>query len=307
MGTPTQVGLFFSHANQIVGNDLERLLEVAVAIDEAGIDYLTVADHVLLGAEQDGYADVSGRASLGYPLDEPYPDPLILLAAVAGVTTRVRLATGVLIVPLRPAVVVAKMAATLDAVSRGRLDLGVGVGWHEAEFAATDVPLERRGARMEDTIRACQALWAGGPATFESDTVSFSDVYSYPRPAHGTVPVWFGGRHGPATVRRLTELGSGWQSIAPTPPETLRAIRADLARSCESTGRSPGDIGIRTPVSVRRTSTGELDLPAMAAQVAELGDAGATGVHMSLRDLSTDPGRLRDELGQLGSLSTRDS
>ena len=125
-----------------------------------------------------------------YGPEEPWPEPLILLAAIAGVTERVRLGTGILISPLRPAVLLAKTAATLDQVSHGRLDLGVGLGWQREEFSAGGVSFKNRRVVFADQLRACVALWTRpGPVSFASETVNFTDIWCEPRPMQAGVSV----------------------------------------------------------------------------------------------------------------------
>ncbi len=117
------------------------------------------------------------------PEDSPIPDPLIWLAYVAAATSTIRLATGILILPQRNPVTLAKEVATLDQLSGGRVELGVGVGWLEEEFDAIGIPFTERGKRTDDHIEALRALWSQSPATYHGDYSSFADVYSRPAPA----------------------------------------------------------------------------------------------------------------------------
>lgn len=297
----TEIGLFLSHANDLLGRDLSRLAGVARAIDEAGIDYVSVADHVLLGPDLRGHP--SDRGTLGYPADEPYPDPLVTLAAVAATTTRVRLMTGVLVGPLRPAPVLAKMAATVDALSGGRLDLGVGSGWLPAEFAAVGVPMHGRVARLEDTVRACQSLWRERPATFTSATVSFTEVTCSPPPHQGDIPVWFAGRPIRATLDRVAALGAGWLPLQPMSPDEAKRAVGRLRRACEAAGRAPSTVGVRMPLAVSRNGDGRLDTAATAAAVRAAGEAGITGVHLAIMGLAGSMAELTDALGRLRALT----
>src|SRR5207237_1783610 len=107
-------------------------------------------------------------------------EPLTLLTAVAAITSTIRLATGILIAPLRPAVLLAKTAATLDVLSGGRLELGVGTGWQQEEFEALGVSYEDRWQRTDDAIAACRVLWRDLPSTFESSTLSFHGFFCAP-------------------------------------------------------------------------------------------------------------------------------
>ncbi|MGW4809840.1 TIGR03619 family F420-dependent LLM class oxidoreductase [Kitasatospora sp. NPDC004272] len=137
-------------------------------------------------------------------------DPLVLLGAVAGVTSRVRLLTSVLVVPYYRAVVLANQVATLDVVSGGRLVLGVGTGWNPEEFAAVGVPVRERGARTDDHLGAVRALWRERPAGFAGRFTEFEGARSGVAPvAAGGPPVWVGG-HSEAALRRVLRFGDGW-------------------------------------------------------------------------------------------------
>ena len=152
----------------LYGDDLAGgLLETARLADECGVDQLMMTDHLAMGSNTEAYP--YGR--FPYPHSEPWPEPLTTLAVLAGATRRVRLGTGILIAPARPALLLAKTLATLDVLSGGRIDIGVGTGWQREEIEGAGVPFEGRGARMDDTLRACRALWSEAPASFKSATV----------------------------------------------------------------------------------------------------------------------------------------
>src|SRR6195256_4655227 len=130
-----QVSVTISGFTRLFDNDLRAVVEAARAADGSGVHQLVVPDHVVMGTRTDRYP----FGTFPYGPEEPWPEPLILLAAIAGATERGRLGPGILISPLRPAVLLAKPAATLDQVSHGRLDLGVGLGWQREEFEAGGV------------------------------------------------------------------------------------------------------------------------------------------------------------------------
>src|SRR3954465_6149142 len=142
-----------------VDGDWRRLLDIARVAEDAGVDRMVVTDHIVLGSGTDAYA--WGR----FPTapDGPWLEPLTCLTAIAAVTTRLRLATGVLIAPLRPAAVLAKTVATLDVMSGGRVDLGGGVGWHREEYDAVGLDFRARGRLLDETMAACRALWSELP------------------------------------------------------------------------------------------------------------------------------------------------
>ena len=179
-------------------------------VEACGFDEIIAVEHTVLAATYDSVYpyDVSGRVEL--PADCPVPDPLDLLAFLAGQTTTLGLATGVLVLPNHHPVVLAKRVATVDALSGGRLRLCVGVGWLREELEACGVPFARRGRRADEQIEVMRLLWADKPegATHSGDFFEFRNVTCYPRPAQGDrLPVHIGG-HSVAAARRLMVLRS---------------------------------------------------------------------------------------------------
>jgi probable F420-dependent oxidoreductase len=261
-----------------------ELLALAAAADEAGADQIVLSEHVVLPEVVTGHPGARpGDPPARFPFRsaEEYPEPLVALAAIAAVTSRARLSTNVVIAPIRPAVLLAKMAATVDVISGGRLDLGVGVGWQRDEFAALGVPYDGVGARLEDTVRACQVLWRGGPSTFSSDTVSFERIYCSPTPRQPEgIPVWFGGSARPVVARRVAELGHGWSAMGNTSPEEVAAGVELIRRHCEKIDRHPDGIDVRCslPLVTRHDRSG--DIVATVAGAAEFVAAGATVVQL---------------------------
>ena len=261
-----------------------RLLDLAAAADDTGVDQIVLSEHVVLPEVVTGHPGARpGDPPARFPFRpaEEYPDPLVALAAIAAVTRRARLSTNVLIAPLRAPVVLAKMAATVDVISGGRLDLGVGIGWQRDEFAAVGVPFEGVGARLEDAIRACQALWRGGPSTFSSDTVSFERMYCSPTPVQPEgIPVWFGGSARPVVARRVAELGQGWSAMGNTPPADVAAGVELIRRHCARIGRSPDGIDVRCSLPLVTRGDGTADIVATVRGAADYVAAGATVVQL---------------------------
>jgi alkanesulfonate monooxygenase SsuD/methylene tetrahydromethanopterin reductase-like flavin-dependent oxidoreductase (luciferase family) len=156
------------------------MIQIARVADELGFDYLCLAEHVLMHGHPSMLAHSTGPGM--HTPDELMPEPLTTLAAFAGATNRIGLMTGILIAPLRPAALLAKTAATLDALAGGkRLVLGVSTSWQEEEYAALNVPFAVRGRRLNETLEACRALWSGAPVAYHSESVSFNDMYCEPR------------------------------------------------------------------------------------------------------------------------------
>jgi probable F420-dependent oxidoreductase len=262
-----------------VGDDWHRLLDVAHAAENAGVDRLVVSDHVVLGRGTDAYA--WGR----FPTapDGPWLEPLTCLTAIAAATTRLRLATGILIAPLRPAVVLAKTVATLDVLSGGRVDLGVGVGWHHEEYDALGLDFTARGRLLDETMAACRTLWSDLPASYESASASFTDIFCSPQPAQERLPVWFSGTLNARNLRRIGELGDGW---IPIMGATIDDIRDGASRLRAEVDRP---LDIQAPLRPVRRESGTLDLDATMAGAPELVEAGVTNVYVNVAMLAPSP------------------
>ena len=268
------------------GPDPRALLDLADAADRAGVDRLVVSDHVLLGRNLDAYR--WGRFPTGP--EAPWHEPLTCLTAFAAVTSRIRLSTGILIAPLRRAPLLAKTVATLDVLSGGRVDLGVGVGWQREEYDALGLEFSARGRLIEDTIGACRALWTELPASYQSRSVTFDDVFCSPRPVQQPLPVWFAGTLNDRNLRRITSLGDGW---IPIMGATLDDIRNGAALLRAATGR---DVAIQAPLTPVRRDDKTLDVEATMQQVPELADAGVTNVYVNAASLGRNPTEAAESL-----------
>ncbi|MET7687380.1 TIGR03619 family F420-dependent LLM class oxidoreductase [Streptomyces sp. NPDC005483] len=236
--------------------ELDGVLETARTAEELGFDHLIASSHLLAGA-------------VGVT-----PDPLVLLSAVAGATTRIGLVTSVLILPLYNPVVVAHQAATLDRLSGGRFTLGVGTGWDIAEFDAAGVPFARRGRRADEQLDVVRKLWRG-----EDDEVRLG---VRPRTPQGP-PVWVGG-HSDAALRRALRYGDAWHGSG-LDAAGLAEVRGRLAVLGEESGRDPA-----TPLEL--TAGQVLVPPGFEAAVRLPGRRPLGGAEASAE-------RVREELGQL--------
>jgi probable F420-dependent oxidoreductase len=180
--------------------------------------------------------------------DSPIPDPLIWLAWVAANTSELTLATGISLLPERHPVTYAKEVATLDAMSNGRVVLGVGIGWLREEFDALGIPWEGRTRRTEEYAAVMRALWAGDDVSFDGEFVAFSHISSNPKPARGSVPIHIGG-HSRAAAERAGRMGDGFFPAKGELPELYdiaRQTAADHGRDparLELTGSHPGIFG----------------------------------------------------------------
>ena len=254
------------------------LLNVARAAEDAGIDRLVVSDHVLLGEHTADYP--WGRFPTGPEAD--WLEPLTVMAALAAVTTRVRFLTGVLVAPLRTAGLLAKTVATLDVLSGGRIDLGVGTGWQPEEFTALGVPFADRGRLLTETITTCRRLWTGEPVELETDAGP-TTVWCAPTPAQDPLPVWFSGTLTPRNVDRIVRLGDGWIPIMGSTAADLADGVALLHGALADAGREPGLLQVRGALPVVRDADGRADADATLAAAPALIAAGATDVHLPLK------------------------
>jgi probable F420-dependent oxidoreductase len=258
-----------------------RLLDVARAADQAGADFVDVTEHVLMGLN-------ALRSGQGWELhlDQPQPEALSTLAALAGATERVKLLSGIVIAPLRPAGLLAKTGATLHAISRGRFVMGVTASWQRDEYDALGVPFEARGQILDENIAACRALWAGAPASFHGQHVNFEGMFCSPRPAPGErIPVWFGGKFTPRQIRRVVELGDGWMpygGLGMSLAQKADAVAVLRQRYVEA-GRDPATLEVCDGLT-------EVDgsLERSMDQVPAMAEAGVTVVRVHLRRFARD-------------------
>lgn len=196
-------------ANIVTFTQHEGLVTLAQSAEAAGFESLWTIEHVIYpeGYQSSYPYDPSGKMMAD--ASTPMPDPLIWLAFVAAATTELRLGTGIVILPQRNPVILAKELATLDSLSGGRVEFGIGVGWLREEFDALGIPWPRRGARTDEYIEAMRALWDGDHASYNGEFVDFTDVSSNPKPANGRVPIHIGG-HSRAAAERAGRLGDGF-------------------------------------------------------------------------------------------------
>lgn len=264
---------------RLFADDLGAVVDAARTADGLGVDQLVLPDHVAIGPRLDRYPY---GTRFPYPPSEPWLEPLTALAAIAGATERVRLGTGVLIAPLRPALLLAKTVATLDVLSRGRVDLGVGTGWQREEFVEPGMEFLGRTQRMDDAIAACRAVWEGEPpVSFTAATVAFEELWMEPRPVQARVPVWYGGALSDAMVRRIARLGDGWMPLGPTPDEIAAGI-GTLRAAFRDAGRDPAGLGVRVGLPVVTDDHGRVDAAATLAPVPALAASGVTAVSVAL-------------------------
>lgn len=284
MRPPLSVGLP-NHGSYFGGRAWGGLLDVAAAAEVAGVDGVTVVDHVVMGSSLDRYP--YGRFP-GGP-DAPWLEPLTTLAAIAAVTQRVTLTTGILISPLRPPALLAKTAATLDALSGGRLVLGVGTGWQQEEYEALGLSWRNRHQLLDDQLAACHALWTGGPVDFDAPTLSFRGIHCFPRPSGPSgIPVWIGGALTERSLARIVRWGSGWIPSPVAGPSAIGDGVRKLRPALKHAGRDAAAVRVRASVRPVRDDRGRIDLTASVAATSRLVEAGGTDLFLSLPDWCPD-------------------
>jgi probable F420-dependent oxidoreductase len=240
--------------------DLARITTEGEAI---GYDYCTLSDHVIIPRELENKYPYSDTGEFPGRAGGDRHEQLTAVTFVAAKTSKLRLVTSVMVVPHRPAVLTAKILATIDNLSEGRVTLGVGAGWCREEFEAigTD-PFDERGAVTDEYLLACRELWSNENPSFNGKYVKFSNVFFEPRPVQKRIPIWVGGESGPA-LRRTAKLGDGWYPIGTNPQFRLDTMARfehgieRLQRHCRDAGRDPKEIALAYRVTQRGPSVPE--------------------------------------------------
>ncbi len=232
-------GLAFASSIAIDGDTALQLCRHA---EQLGFESVWGGEHVVLPTVIDSPYPYTADGKIPAEPDTPIPDPLIWLAFAAAAAPTLRLGTCILIVPQRNPLVLAKEVATLDRLSNGRVELGIGVGWLREEFDALGVEWDRRGARNDEYIAAMRALWAGPHAEFHGEFVDFAPVTCSPRPVQASIPILVGGDT-PAALRRAVRIADGYFP-GEGDPARLGALIGELRATAEQHGRDPDSIEI---------------------------------------------------------------
>jgi probable F420-dependent oxidoreductase len=245
-GLPMRVGL---HALGIgTGARPEIIRAVAMAAETRGFATLWSGEHVVLVDEPGSWYPYSADGRIAVPADADWLDPLLALSYIAAVTSRIGLATGVLLLPEHNPVLTAKQAATLDVLSGGRLALGVGIGWSAEEFAALGVPFARRGQRTAEYVGAMRALWTDDVTSFHGEFARFDAIRVNPKPVRGRrIPIVVGG-NSDAALRRVAAFGDGWYGFN-LPAASVAERLGALAGYCRERGRELTELSTAVALS----------------------------------------------------------
>jgi probable F420-dependent oxidoreductase len=230
-----------------IGKDPAAIRDFAQAAEELGYHHLLAYDHVVGAnpASRPGWRPP-------YTYKDTFHEPFVLFGYLAGLTKRIELVTGVIILPQRQTVLVAKQAAALDVLSGGRLRLGIGIGWNPVEYEALGENFKNRGRRSEEQVEVMRKLWTQELVTFEGKWHRITDAGLNPLPIQRPIPIWFGGGHD-QTLRRVARLGDGWFPLL-GPDDKCRAMIEKIRAYTGEAGRDPRRVGIEGRIMIGRGS-----------------------------------------------------
>lgn len=236
-----KIGLFPPFSNPFATPDYIHAF--ATAAEERGFHSIWVAEHAVLFDEYQSTYPYAADGRIPAPSESGILDPFPILAFLASCTKTIRLGTGICLVPQRNPVYTAKEVATVDWLSNGRVDFGVGIGWLEEEFRAVAAPFERRAARCRAYLEVMKRLWQDPVSQYESEFYSLPECRHYPKPIQQPhPPIHFGGESDPA-LKRVADLGQGWYGFSINPEQTAERLRF-LDRLLEARGRSRKEIEV---------------------------------------------------------------
>ena len=259
-----QIGVTYPQLE--LGVDPAVIRDFAQAAEQAGFDYLLAYDHVL-GADPSKH-DLSGP----YTHESIFHEPFVLFGYLAGLTERIELVTGIIILPQRQTALVAKQAAEVDILSGGRLTLGIGIGWNQVEYEGLGQDFRTRGRRSEEQVRLIRRLWEEPLVTFEGEFDTIRDAGIHPRPDR-RIPIWFGGG-AESVLRRIGQYGDGWLTLGGTTDEQRADLVARFGRVREHARGADRD-----PDAIALISRVEAALGPVDHQLAQAGawrESGAT-------------------------------
>jgi len=234
-----------------IGADPAVIRDFAQTAEALGYHHILAYDHVIGAnpASRPGWRPA-------YTHKDSFHEPFVLFGYLAGITKSLEFTTGIIILPQRQTVLVAKQAAALDVLSGGRLRLGVGIGWNPVEYEALGADFKNRGRRSEEQVEVMRKLWTNELVTYEGQWHKITDAGLNPLPVQRPIPIWFGGSDDRA-LRRLARLGDGWFPLM-GPDDTCRAAIEKIKSYAREAGRDPKSIGIEGRVAIAGKSPEEL-------------------------------------------------
>jgi probable F420-dependent oxidoreductase len=235
-----RIGVVFPQTE--IGSDPAVVRDYAQLAEELGFAHILVYDHVV-------GANLASRPGWKPPYShlDSFHEPLVLFSYLAGLTKKIEFATGIIILPQRQTVLVAKQAAAVDVLSGGRLRFGIGIGWNPVEYEALGENFKNRGSRSEEQVEVLRRLWSNELVTFEGRWHKITDAGINPLPVQRPIPIWFGGTDERA-LRRMAKLGDGWFPLM-NADENCRAAIEKVRAYAREAGRDPNRIGIEGRIS----------------------------------------------------------
>ena len=230
------------------GTDIGAVTDYIQNVESLGFDHVLAFDHVL-GANASSRPGWSGA----YQHTDSFYEPMTFYSYVAAITSRLELATGVIILPQRQTALFAKQSATLDLISGGRLRLGIGTGWNQVEYEALGENFHNRGKRSEEQIDLLRKLWSQELVTFEGKFHTVTDAGLNPLPPGRSIPIWFGGMADPV-LERVAKLGDGWLPLG-SPNDKLKISFDTLKKYLDQNSKSMSDIGVEAMISLKNSGS----------------------------------------------------
>ena len=269
----------------------ERMLDIAQYAESAGIESVWTFEHVVVPTRYDSVYPYARGGKMPAKPETWFIDPLISLAHVAGATKTIRLGTGVNIFPQANPMLFAKQVASLDVLSGGRLELGVGIGWLAEEYEAMGTPFARRGARFDDYLAAVKKVWSGEVVEHRSDFLDWHDFKSYPLPAQRPHPPILIGGTTTKTLQRVVAVGQGWYAPSDSHEQLTEKI-SELKEIAAEAGRSMDTIEISTSwrVAKRPDALPAFEDLGIARAVAFLTSTGETDPRRSIDAIAAKAG-----------------
>ena len=280
------IGVVFPQTE--IGGDVDAVRAYALGVERLGYSHVLAYDHVV-GADTAVHLGWSGP----YDLDTTFHEPLVLFGFLAGITS-LELVTGVIILPQRQTVLVAKQAAEVDLLSKGRFRLGIGLGWNAVEYEALGRSFSDRGRRSEEQVALLRRLWSEKSVTHEGASERVTGAGLAPMPIQRPIPVWFGARSAPA-LRRAGRLADGWFPLVAPGPE-LDAAREIVDGAARAAGRDPASLGMEG-----RVTWSDAGAQSSVSQIERWREVGAT--HLSINTMGAGFETLDDHLAALGAVA----
>lgn len=235
-----KIGVVFPQTE--IGPDAGGVRAYTQAVEQMGYTHVLAYDHVI-GANLANRPDWKGP----YSLETAFHEPFVLFSFMAGMTETLEFATGIVILPQRQTVLVAKQAAALDVLSDGRFRMGIGIGWNKVEYESLGSEFTDRGARSEEQIALMRALWTKDSVNFEGKWHSVPDAGINPLPIQQPIPIWIGGG-ADVVIKRIARIGDGWMPMWQPDEAGLKELDK-LYTYAEEAGRDGSDIGINGRVT----------------------------------------------------------